>query len=194
VRDLPDRSREGPSEDGDLVARVAAGSVESLAHLYDRHAASMLGLAVRMLGCRRDAEDLLHDVFLEVWRRSASYDPSRASVRTWLLVKIRSRAMDRFRSLAAARRRGFDAGVEPPDTEDLDLHLEILRSVDHARALTALDALPDSQQVVVRLVYLQGLSCAEIARECDLPIGTVKSRLARGLAALRERMPAAEGE
>ena len=109
----------------------------------------MLGLALQVLGNRRDAEDLLHDVFLEVWRKSARYDPDRASARTWLLVMVRSRAIDRLRTLArrprsAARTttwRGAGSHVEP----------EGLRRLDRDRVLDAIGALPAAQREIVSL-------------------------------------------
>jgi RNA polymerase sigma-70 factor (ECF subfamily) len=183
-----------PEDDAALVAGVVSGSVEALAALYDRHAASMLGVAARVLGDRRDAEDLLHDVFLEVWSRSASYEPKRASVRAWLLVKVRSRAIDRLRSLGVARRHGLGAdGYDASEVEDVDAALGVLRSVDRSRALAVLASLPETHRSVVQMMYLDGYTCSEIARRASLPLGTVKSRLARGLALLRERLPECEG-
>ena len=182
----------GPAADGDasLVASMAAGKPEALAQLYDLHADAMLGLAVRLLADRRDAEDLVHDVFLEAWRRAGSYDRGRAPVRSWLLLMVRSRALDRLRSLEVMRRHAQgQAGdlavasfVEPGG----------LRGVAHSRALEAVAALPEAQREVVRLSCLEGLSSREIAARCGLPVGTVKSRLARALAQLRVRLGVGE--
>jgi RNA polymerase sigma-70 factor, ECF subfamily len=178
-------------DDVDLLGNAAAGDPDALAALYDRHSARMLGLALHLLGNRRDAEDLLHDVFLEVWKRAASYDAQRAGVRTWLLVKVRSRALDRLRSLGTARRHGMAGSAEVDGVEDLEADLAVLRGVDQSRALEALERLPDAQRDAVRLCYLEGWSCGEIAERCGLPVGTVKSRLARALALLREQLGAA---
>ena len=104
---VPDELHSGAAAldpDAARVAQMATGSTEALAALYDSHAAPMFALAQRMLGDRRDAEDLVHDVFLEAWRRSSAYDPARGSVRSWLLVRVRSRALDRRRALEVARR------------------------------------------------------------------------------------------
>jgi RNA polymerase sigma-70 factor (ECF subfamily) len=177
-----------PEDDAAALAQVVSGSSDSLAALYDRHASRMLGLAAHMLGNRRDAEDLLHDVFLEVWRGAGSYDPLRSSVRTWLLVKLRSRALDRLRSLGVARRHGIGP-LGQLDPEDQDADFEVLRSVDRSRALAVLAGLPDAQRDVIELMYLDGFSCSEIADRRGVPVGTVKSRLARALAVLREQLP-----
>jgi RNA polymerase sigma-70 factor (ECF subfamily) len=187
------RAAQGPAEDADLVARIASGCSQSLGALYDRHAAHMLGQALQVLGNRRDAEDLVHDVFLEVWRKSGRYDPDRASARTWLLVMVRSRAIDRLRTLAAARRAGLCAYDDTRQAPDLDAEVAMLRQLDRHRLLDALGALPPAQREIVSLLYLEGRTCSEIAARCDVPIGTVKSRLTRALALLRDRLAESGG-
>lgn len=175
-----------PAADAELVRRVAEGDRDALGELYDRYGALLLGVGVRILRARRDAEDIAHDVFLEVWRRAGSYEPGRASVRSWLLMMMRSRALDRRKSA------GFSWGVpleaepvvEPAGVEPL--HAEL--SVDRARAVRALAALPDVQREVLLLGYFDGLSSSEIAEALSLPIGTVKSRVAAALRALRESL------
>ena len=169
------------------VASMAEGQPEALAGLYDLHASAMLGLAVRLLGDRRDAEDLVHDVFLEAWRRAGSYDRRRAPVRSWLLLMVRSRALDRLRSLEVIRRHAQPGQAGDPAAAAVALP-EGLRGVARSRALEAISTLPDAQREVVQMSCLEGLSCSEIARRCGVPVGTVKSRLARALAALRDRL------
>lgn len=170
--------------DRGLMAAAAAGDEAALAALYDRHAAAMLGVALRILKTRQDAEDLVHDVFVEAWQRAGDFDASRGSVRSWLLVRTRSRAVDRLRSLEAARKRGLllrdqqgpgEASVEP-----------LWDGLDRQRAKRALDALPEAQRSLVELAYFEGLSCSEMAEKCGIPIGTVKSRLSAGMSKLRE--------
>jgi RNA polymerase sigma-70 factor (ECF subfamily) len=187
------RAAHGPAEDADLVARIASGCSEALGALYDRHAALMLGQALQVLGNRRDAEDLLHDVFLEVWRKSSLYDPDRASAKTWLLVMIRSRAIDRLRTLAAARRVGLCVYDDTRQLPDPDAEVMMLRQLDSQRVLHALDSLPPAHREIVSLLYLEGRTCSEIATRGDVPIGTVKSRLTRALALLRDRLAGADG-
>ena len=83
-----------PTADAELVLAMARGKTDALAKLYDLHAPVMLALAQRILGSKNDAEDLVHDVFLEAWRRAADYDPERGTVRAWLILRTRSRAID----------------------------------------------------------------------------------------------------
>jgi RNA polymerase sigma-70 factor (ECF subfamily) len=189
---------EGPS-DGDLVVAVASGDRAALASLYDRYASVLLGLGIRVLRSRRDAEDVVHDVFLEVWRRAHSYDPARASVRGWLLLMMRCRSLDRRKSAAFALSTPLDtvshdaashgalseSDARLPDGPSGD---RVGEAIDHKRAIAALAALPEAQRDVLVLGYFQGLSSSEIATELDIPIGTVKSRVAAAMRALRERM------
>ncbi len=175
-------------EDSQLLFELAAGDASALGALYDRHASWMLAHAYSVLGNRRDAEDLIHDVFLEVWRKAESYEPSRAGVRTWLRVKLRSRALDRVRKRDAARRHGIRPLRDDDEVGDPDSAMDVLRHADRSLALEALATLPEGQRMVIELNYLQGIACNEIASRCGLPLGTVKSRLSRGMAVLRNRL------
>jgi RNA polymerase sigma-70 factor (ECF subfamily) len=172
--------------DAAWVASMAEGRPDALASLYDLHAGAMLGLAVRLLGDRRDAEDLVHDVFLEAWRRAGSYDRRRAPVRSWLLLMVRSRALDRLRSLEVVRRHAQSGPGDPAAAAFVEPGG--LRGVARSRALEAIAALPAAQREVVQMSCIEGMSCSEIASRCKVPVGTVKSRLARALAALRDRL------
>ena len=89
-------------DDAALIARMAQGDQSALAELYGRYVRTLLALAHGIVGSRAEAEDVIHDVFLEVWRHCAQYDPQRASVRTWLLMRVRSRSLDRLRSTGRA--------------------------------------------------------------------------------------------
>lgn len=169
------------AEDAGLVQAMAEGNRQALATLYARHGALLLGLAVRIVRERREAEDLLHDVFLEAWRAAKDFDPKRGRVRTWLAIRMRSRCLDHQKSARVSRNAG-DAGLEVV-VDDRDKV-----SPDHSRVRDALGGLGDEQRQVVELAYFEGLSCSEIATKIAKPIGTVKSRLAAGLSRLREGM------
>jgi RNA polymerase sigma-70 factor (ECF subfamily) len=167
------------AEDVALVAAMARGDREALAGLYRRHSGLLLGLAMRIVRERREAEDLLHDVLLEAWRSAKDYDPKRGRVRTWLAIRMRSRALDLQKSARVSRNAG-DAGLEVMVDEREH------PSPDHARVRTALAALGPDHKAVMELAYFEGLSCSEIASRIAIPIGTVKSRLAAGMQRLRE--------
>lgn len=167
--------------DGALLTAIAQGERDALAMLYDRYAGLMLGLAQRILGNRRDAEDLIHDVFLEIWRKAGHYDPARGTVRTWILVRLRSRALDRCKSAGRVR----SVALEDAQVPEKSTAHEEASSLDRKRVRVAVEALPEKQRAVLRLAYFKGLSASEIARELDIPVGTAKSRAAAGLRGLR---------
>lgn len=164
--------------DAQLVAAIARGDRSALASLYDRHSGILLGLAMRIVRDRREAEDLLHDVFLEAWRSAKDFDPKRGRVRTWLAIRMRSRALDLQKSARVSRNAG-DAGL------DLLVDDKEGASPDHARVRAALAELGSDQRRVLELAYFEGLSCTEIAARVSIPVGTVKSRIAAGLDRLR---------
>lgn len=176
-----------PEGDGTAVAAMARGERDGLAELYARHAATMLATARRILGDPRGAEDLVHDVFLEAWRQAHTYDATRGTVRTWLLVRLRSRALDRCR--AAALRRTVAAVPERvSETDDLS------EAPDHHLLRQGLHGLPSEQRLVLEHAYFAGLSATEIAELLQIPVGTVKSRLGAGLKKLRSALCAGTKE
>jgi RNA polymerase sigma-70 factor, ECF subfamily len=180
------RWNEGPlntNEGSDewLVANVANGDRAALADLYDRYAARLLGFA-RWLGLRdSDAEDIVHDVFLEVWHCAGDYDSNRASVETWISVRLRSRVLDYWRRPAQSRTSATSdvESVAAPVDGALRLDRELLLSTGLAR-------LSPCQRQVVILAFMEGFSYDEISQQLSIPFGTVKSRLQSALAKLRE--------
>jgi RNA polymerase sigma-70 factor (ECF subfamily) len=182
----PDAARD---DDARLVERAAGGDRDALGALYDRFAPLLRGVARRMLHGEREAEDLVHDVFLEAWRNAGDYDPARAPVRAWLLLYLRSRALDRMsaaRRATAAIRCAAEA-PRPAGADDPSL------APDRSAAARALARLPLEQRRVLELGYFEGLSASEIAHVTASPIGTVKSRTAAALAKLRAQLEDPEG-
>jgi RNA polymerase sigma-70 factor (ECF subfamily) len=176
--------------DAALMEAMAKGDESALGSLYDRHSALLHAVALRLLADKSEAEDLVHDVFLEAWRYAADYDPRRAPVRTWLLLRLRSRALDRLRSARMTRTEALEDEQRPeppaqqPGADDLS---------DHMRARAALEGLSSEQRMVIELSCYSGRSAADIARELDIPIGTVKSRLAGALKKMRAALGADQG-
>jgi RNA polymerase sigma-70 factor (ECF subfamily) len=172
-----------PVPDDDELMRCARdGDVAAFAQIYDRHAPIALAVAQRMLPAASEAQDLLHDVFIEAWQHVREYDPSRGSVRTWLLVRLRSRALDRLhkRAREAQAQRGTrEARDDDANVDPRSLHPERKLAVQQA-----LSALHDSVRGTLELTYFEGLTAHEIAQRMGVPEGTVRSRLARGLEAL----------
>jgi RNA polymerase sigma-70 factor (ECF subfamily) len=166
---------EDPS-DAALVARMARGDRSAVAQLYARHVSSLLALAQALLKSRPEAEDVIHDVFLEAWRRSADYSEERGSVRAWLLVRARSRALDRLKSSGRPR----VVHNEQLQAAALPSHVG-----DERRVRDLLSKMPEAQQQVIMLGYFEGLSTVEIAERLGIPAGTVKSRTRAALSTLR---------
>ncbi|HWE31021.1 MAG TPA: sigma-70 family RNA polymerase sigma factor [Polyangia bacterium] len=169
-------------EEAELVAAVARGEREPLRHLYDRLAGHALAVAVRVLGSRPEAEEVVQDVFVDVWTRAALFDATRGTARTWVLSMTRNRSIDRVRSRGAAARlvdgvRG-EAAVAPAGTTPLE---SAVSRETREQIQSALDVLSAGQRQVLELGYFEGLSQSEIAERLGQPLGTVKSRVRAAL-------------
>ena len=155
---------------------MVRGDRSAVAELYARHVRALYSLAQAMLKSPQEAEDLIQDVFLEAWHRSADYSEARGTVRAWLLMRARSRALDRLKSSGSQRL----ATVEVCPLE----HVSTAPG-DQARLRHIVSQMPDVQREVLLLGYFEGLSSAEIAERLGIPTGTVKSRTRAALGALR---------
>lgn len=176
-----------PGDGVDLIRRMAGGDRDAFARFYDAYAPLAFGVIRRLLGDPQDAADVLQDVFIELWRGAAGYDPARGSPEAWVTVRARSRGIDRVR----ARRRREE--MLRPDGE-LDVHGDddpAARAVDRRAVRGALAMLPAGQREVIELAYLGGLTQSEISTELHQPLGTVKTRMRLGMERLREVMGAA---
>jgi RNA polymerase sigma-70 factor (ECF subfamily) len=179
----------GADDDRTLLSSIAGGSAEALGRLYDRHAGAVFAIARRMLGRLEDAEEVVQDVFTQVWRQAARYDASRATVAGWVVMLARTRAIDRLR----ARQARPDSGAQAEPDASLKLASSsaapdaLTITADETRRLrTALAALPDNQRVLVELTCYEGLTHREIAERTAVPLGTVKTRLRTALTTLRD--------
>jgi RNA polymerase sigma-70 factor, ECF subfamily len=178
----PDTRVGGP--DTLLAQRLAAGDDHALAEIFDRLGPAVYGAAVRVLGEGSAAQDVVQDVFVELWRDPDRYEPAAASLRTFLTLRARHRAVDLVRSelRRVARQERQHRLAQPaahPSPFELVADAEAARVVRDAVAL-----LPDSQRQVVELAYYRGLTCREVALAAGIPEGTAKSRLRLALAKL----------
>ncbi|MDQ3687286.1 MAG: sigma-70 family RNA polymerase sigma factor [Acidobacteriota bacterium] len=175
----------GPSDtqpsDAELIRRVALGDGHAFASLYDRHSPQLFGLLLRILRSRAEAEDVLQEVFLEVWLKAGEFDEARGRPFTWLVVLARSRAIDRRRALAALDRVSTEAAREGSSRLFADARDDAVRSEQVRMVREALAALPDGQRRSLLLAYFEGLSQSEIASRLGVPLGTVKTRTRSGL-------------
>jgi RNA polymerase sigma-70 factor (ECF subfamily) len=192
----PTSSETGPLAaltDAALMRRVAERQPEALAELYDRFSPTLMALTSRILGGHADAEEVLQEVFLNVWNQPGRYDPSRSSVSTWLVLVARSRALDRLRSRKVVERvhqaAGQAAAVSAPHTSPVAAEHVFIQE-RHERVRREMEALPAEQRQVLEMAYFQGLSQSEIAARTGLPLGTVKTRTLLAMRKLREGLRA----
>jgi RNA polymerase sigma-70 factor (ECF subfamily) len=169
----------------DLMALVGGGDADAFAALYDHQYRSAYALARRVTGNAQDAEDLVQDVFLKLWRSVVSYRAQRGSVRTWMLSVVRNQGIDRLRSQASHRRTQEKAQATAPMGQPSEAFAETWRKYRRARVQEALLVLPHAQYKILELAHFSDLTHAEIAERLCLPLGTVKGRMRLGLGKLR---------
>jgi RNA polymerase sigma-70 factor, ECF subfamily len=176
--------REVGGTDALLAARLAAGDDHALAEAFDRLAPAVYGGALRVLGDGAAAQDVVQDVFVELWNHPDRYNPSAGTLRTYLIVLARHRAVDLVRSelrrMARQERHGrLTAGPPQPSP-----HEEVMAAEAAGAVRAAVRLLPDAQRRVVELAYFGGLTCREVAHAIGIPEGTAKSRLRLALTKL----------
>jgi RNA polymerase sigma-70 factor (ECF subfamily) len=178
--------------DVDLLHAVARGDEAALARLYDNYRVILFGLLARILNSREEAEDILQDVFIQVWRRAKDFDENRGKPFTWLVTLTRSRAIDRLRQLGARQRLATSAAQDQPE-EASDALTDTIKSGQKEIVQRALAELPEDQKQTLVLAYYEGLTQSEIAAKLGAPLGTVKTRMRSGIAKLRASLGSQRG-
>lgn len=179
--------------DARLAERIRAGQAEALGELYDRYASTALATALRVVGSREEAEDVVHEAFVAVWRKIDRFDAGRGALRAWLMTVVRNRAIDRVRG----RRPGMD--IEDADERSLlrtgpnPTWEAALARASAAEIQDALASLPDEQRRAVELAYFEGYTYREVAELTGVPAGTANGRLRLALAKLREALQSSSG-
>ena len=174
----------GGSNDSLLAARLAAGDDGALAEAFDRLAPAVYSGALRVLGDDAAAQDVVQDVFVELWRHPGRYDPAVGTLRTYLAVLARHRAVDLVRSelrRVARQEHSYRLAPGQPGPSPCE---EVMASEVATAVRAAIRLLPDGQRRVVELVYFTGLTCREAAKAAGIPEGTAKSRLRLAIARL----------
>jgi RNA polymerase sigma-70 factor, ECF subfamily len=172
--------------DEELIGAVVQQRPEALATLYDRYGGIALGLATRIVGDRSQAEDVVQDAFLTLWRQASTFQQGRAAVRTWLLSIVHHRAIDVLRKRRAAPNEPFDILRHDVATEDT--WSEVYAQLTQTQIRDALLRLPDEQREAIELAYFGGLTQQEIAFRLNTPLGTVKGRMRLALQKLKRSL------
>jgi RNA polymerase sigma-70 factor, ECF subfamily len=178
-----------PAAAGDaLLESIAAGDRAAFAELYDLLASRVLGLVIRLIRDRAQAEEVAQEVFLEVWQQARRFDPSRGTAITWVLTMAHRRAVDRIRSAQASRDRDTREGIRDfrPAYDSVSEAVEV--RVEGERVRRALERLTALQRQAVTLAYYGGYTSGEVAEMLQVPVGTVKTRLRDGLIRLRDEL------
>lgn len=182
-------------DDALLLTQIAQRDQTALSLFYDRYARIIYGLALKSLRSVEESEEVVLDVFAQVWRIADRYDAQRGRADTWLFTLARSRILDRLRKLQrtnASFQVSIDAVEIQPKAECVDLFEEAFIRERRSRVLTALQTLPPEQRLVLELAYYQGLTQSEIAARTGLALGTVKTRIRLGLSKLKSALGSKE--
>ena len=163
--------------DADLAARIVAGDQEALAEVFQEFGGAVKSVAFRVIRDETLAEDVVQDTFVGFWKAPERYDPSRGSLRTFLLTIAHRRAVDIVRSEESRARRE----IRPPDPDHFDLEEEVIsRGLSH-EVRSALTGLAEEEREAISLAYFGGLTYVQVARHLDAPEGTIKSRIRAGM-------------
>jgi RNA polymerase sigma-70 factor (ECF subfamily) len=168
-----------------LIERIVARDTSAIGELYDRYSRLLFGLILRILKDQSEAEEVLQEVFVQVWTRADSYSQALGSPAGWLVGIARNRAIDRLRA-TAVRARAVEAAPMPSGGDSPEAYAWV--SEQKRAVQCALETLPAQQRELIEQAYFLGLTQSELAVRFSLPLGTVKTRIRSGMTALREQL------
>jgi RNA polymerase sigma-70 factor (ECF subfamily) len=186
--DTPEGGIDAVDQVGVLLLLIARGDQDAFARLYDMLSPRVFGLILRVLVDRSQSEEVLQEVFLEVWQSAARFAPNRGQGRSWILTIAHRRAVDRVRSAQASTDRDVRAGFRDLDVAHDGVAEQVELKIAGESVAAALSTLPDPQREAITLAYYGGYSQSEIAAMVGAPLGTVKTRMRDGLSRLRVEM------
>lgn len=186
--DVPDDGSSRLDHVADLLAMIADGDQGAFARLYDMLSSRVFGLVLRVLVDRSQSEEVLQEVFLEIWQSAATFAPRRGQGRSWVLTIAHRRAVDRVRSSQASSDRDRRVGLRDLERPRDDVAEGVELKLEAQRVTGALAALPEVQREAIALAYYGGYSQSEIAALVGAPLGTIKTRMRDGLTRLRAEL------
>lgn len=173
--------------DAALLARVANGDREAFAALYDRYSKPLFGFALRIVGNAADAEDVLQEVFVQIWTRAAQFDRAQGKPFSWCVAMIRNKAIDRLRHSQRRNRLVEEAAVADPPSESIEAG-KAIGGDEAIRIRSAVNTLPADQRSAIEMAFFGGLTHHQIAEKVREPLGTIKARIRRGMLRLRDTL------
>lgn len=176
-----------------LLQRVGKGDRESFSELYDRFSNVLFSVALRIVNDREYAQDVLQEVFLQIWEKAPLYDETRGKPLTWAITLTRNRSIDRLRSMQRRHRLSDEVEKESQTDDQFDDrnshdHLDLAET--GALVRKAMSELPKEQREAIELAFFSGFTQSEIAVRMGEPLGTVKARIRRGMLKLRDALEA----
>ena len=171
--------------DHELIDRIKNRDKPAFKEIYSRFSQAVFNLAFRMLGNRGDAEEVVQDIFLQVWNKAPTYDRGRGAVSTWIINIARSRSIDKLRTLGYRNKNTEINEEKMSSNSDFSRILEDREEMKNVIE-KALDKLPDTQRAAIEIVYFEGLTHIEAAEELNEPVGTIKTRIRLGVIKIKE--------
>ncbi len=189
---LPKLVNEQETKDRDieLLRRIATGDRGAFAEFYDLYSSLMFSVAYKILNNASEAEDVLQEVFLQIWEKAGKFDPKLGKAASWAAILVRNKAIDRIRASQRRTRLAEEAGVEQTIAgEMIETANESIHGHEKAKLIqSAMVELPTEQRRAIELAYFSGLTQNEISEKLKEPLGTVKARIRRGLLKLRDQL------
>lgn len=179
---------EAANLDTDLLRRIAAGDRTAFADFYDRHSTLMYSIACKILDDAAEAQDVLQEVFAQIWERAAAFDPDQGKASSWVATLVRNRSIDRIRASQRRLRLAGEAETHFAVTFEDSANEKIFGHDKAALIQKAIAALPHEQRQAVELAYFGGLTQMEISEKLSEPLGTIKARIRRALLKLRDQL------
>ena len=178
-------------EDLKLMMRIVKRDASALSELYDRYSALVYTMALRMVRATDEAEDLVQEVFMQVWSKAAAFAESKGSVYTWVVTIARRKAIDRVRSGQSLNRslslEDESASYQLPDAAYTSNPLHVAISSEYEELMkNGLSILTSDQRTIIEMSYYEGYTQQQIAEKLNVPLGTVKTRMRQGLMKLRD--------
>ena len=186
--DVPEDGAAPQDAVADLLVRVASGDQAAFAALYDSLSSRVFGLILRVLVNRAQSEEVLQEVFLEIWQSASRFAPNKGQGRTWVMTIAHRRAVDRVRASQSSADRDVRAGYRDLGVAHASVAERVELGIEGARVVAALTGLPEAQREALVLAYYGGYSQNEIAARVGAPLGTIKTRMRDGLTRLRTAM------